>query len=546
MPVGREAGERLELLAALAGLLERLARAGPPPSAGGPRAGASAPPPWSGSARRARPCRSPPLRRPLPAASPSAMPDASCPKRHAYESSGAGNVRADGRGCRTRLIDVLQRGRERVIGAWDLGGAIVDPGPESRIETLLAGLAERAAGAAPDPHPPRSCGRRRARWWSGSRTSRSTCTRGARRTWSTRRGCCKAPSASTATRWRRCGAAWCPCRSATCASLEGGETHRGRGPRARRRVHARPRLPPRRVLRPLRRHRLRRRRRRGADPAVRLRARARRRRPDIDVEAWQRSIDLVAERRPPASGADAFRHGRGPAAAPRADEAGASTSRPSSCASCWSEHGDTRRGGRRLRRGGASGAAARRSARSCRRVRGRRARWSSCGGPAPLLAQAAERGHRRMMATETVERPRVGGPGTGGEGPWRVIVLNDNHNTFDHVAKTLAQRDPERQHRPGLPVRGRDPQHRPRDRVVRRARAGRALLGAAQRRRADDGSAGAGLGSTGHASRADSETRSSDTRRASTSLTEVRNEMLLHTCVDRRESSWPASRVRRS
>ena len=40
-----------------------------------------------------------------------------------------------------RLIDVLQRGRERVIGAWDLGGAIVDPGPESRIETLLAGLA---------------------------------------------------------------------------------------------------------------------------------------------------------------------------------------------------------------------------------------------------------------------------------------------------------------------------------------------------------------------------------------------------------------------
>ena len=43
------------------------------------------------------------------------------------------------------------------------------------------------------------------------------------------------------------------------------------------------------------------------------------------------------------------------------------------------------------------------------------------------------------MATETVERPRVGGPGTGGEGPWRVIVLNDNHNTFDHVAATLAR-----------------------------------------------------------------------------------------------------------
>ena len=41
-----------------------------------------------------------------------------------------------------KLIDVLQRGRERVIGAWDLGGIVVDPGPESRLETLLAGLSE--------------------------------------------------------------------------------------------------------------------------------------------------------------------------------------------------------------------------------------------------------------------------------------------------------------------------------------------------------------------------------------------------------------------
>jgi glyoxylase-like metal-dependent hydrolase (beta-lactamase superfamily II) len=40
------------------------------------------------------------------------------------------------------LIDVWQQNRARVIGAWDLGGAIVDPGPESRIETLLAGVSE--------------------------------------------------------------------------------------------------------------------------------------------------------------------------------------------------------------------------------------------------------------------------------------------------------------------------------------------------------------------------------------------------------------------
>jgi ATP-dependent Clp protease adaptor protein ClpS len=43
------------------------------------------------------------------------------------------------------------------------------------------------------------------------------------------------------------------------------------------------------------------------------------------------------------------------------------------------------------------------------------------------------------MATETIEKPRVGGPGSGTGGGWRVIVLNDNHNTFDHVAATLAR-----------------------------------------------------------------------------------------------------------
>ena len=42
------------------------------------------------------------------------------------------------------------------------------------------------------------------------------------------------------------------------------------------------------------------------------------------------------------------------------------------------------------------------------------------------------------MATETLERPRTGGPGSGRGGNWLVIVLNDDHNTFDHVAKTLA------------------------------------------------------------------------------------------------------------
>jgi ATP-dependent Clp protease adaptor protein ClpS len=43
------------------------------------------------------------------------------------------------------------------------------------------------------------------------------------------------------------------------------------------------------------------------------------------------------------------------------------------------------------------------------------------------------------MSTTTVERPRSAGPGTGLSGNWMVIVRNDDHNTFDHVATTLAR-----------------------------------------------------------------------------------------------------------
>jgi ATP-dependent Clp protease adaptor protein ClpS len=39
----------------------------------------------------------------------------------------------------------------------------------------------------------------------------------------------------------------------------------------------------------------------------------------------------------------------------------------------------------------------------------------------------------------TVELPRVGTPGSGLDGVWRVVVLNDDFNTFDHVAETLAR-----------------------------------------------------------------------------------------------------------
>ena len=41
------------------------------------------------------------------------------------------------------------------------------------------------------------------------------------------------------------------------------------------------------------------------------------------------------------------------------------------------------------------------------------------------------------VAPGTVERARTGG-GTGLGPPWRVIVLNDDHNTFEGVARALA------------------------------------------------------------------------------------------------------------
>ena len=43
------------------------------------------------------------------------------------------------------------------------------------------------------------------------------------------------------------------------------------------------------------------------------------------------------------------------------------------------------------------------------------------------------------MSTETVELPRTGGPEDATGGEWRVIVLNDDHNTFDGVATALSR-----------------------------------------------------------------------------------------------------------
>jgi ATP-dependent Clp protease adaptor protein ClpS len=39
----------------------------------------------------------------------------------------------------------------------------------------------------------------------------------------------------------------------------------------------------------------------------------------------------------------------------------------------------------------------------------------------------------------TIELPRTQDPSSGLGGAWLVIVRNDDHNTFDHVAATLAR-----------------------------------------------------------------------------------------------------------
>jgi ATP-dependent Clp protease adaptor protein ClpS len=41
--------------------------------------------------------------------------------------------------------------------------------------------------------------------------------------------------------------------------------------------------------------------------------------------------------------------------------------------------------------------------------------------------------------SQTIELPRTEGPDSALGGAWRVIVRNDDHNTFDGVARTLAR-----------------------------------------------------------------------------------------------------------
>jgi ATP-dependent Clp protease adaptor protein ClpS len=57
-----------------------------------------------------------------------------------------------------------------------------------------------------------------------------------------------------------------------------------------------------------------------------------------------------------------------------------------------------------------------------------------------------------VASGETIELPRTIGPDGALGGNWRVIVLNDDHNTFDHVASTLARTIPGVTHDQGYAI----------------------------------------------------------------------------------------------
>ena len=88
------------------------------------------------------------------------------------------------------------------------------------------------------------------------------------------------------------------------------------------------------------------------------------------------------------------------------------------------------------------------------------------GGP-DALARADARGGVARGDAETVELPRTAGPGSGLGGNWRVIVLNDDHNTFDHVAHTLARHIPGVTVDKGYAIADMIHNTRPRDRLER-------------------------------------------------------------------------------
>ena len=99
----------------------------------------------------------------------------------------------------------MHLGLDRVIGAWSRDGVIIDPGPSSTVETLLAGIEGGEPRAILLTHIHLDHAGATGTLVARFPTCPSTCTRSARPTSSTPRACCAAPAGSTAIGWTSSG-----------------------------------------------------------------------------------------------------------------------------------------------------------------------------------------------------------------------------------------------------------------------------------------------------------------------------------------------------
>ena len=194
--------------------------------------------------------------------------------------------------------------------------------------------------------------------------------------------------------------------------------------------------------------------------------------PDIDVEAWDRSLDVVERLGAAGARADPLRPRRRRRPAPRRDARAPARDRSALAA----QHGlEAFAAGHR----GAGSSATRRDLAD---------RYAQAAPPEQLYLGARRYLDKRAAAIAArVEEavatgwtaaavalcspdgraaPAWRGPTPSLGGHWRVIVRNDDHNTFDHVAHTLARHIPGVSRRQGLRDRRPDPQPGPGDRLV--------------------------------------------------------------------------------
>ena len=125
---------------------------------------------------------------------------------------------------RVRPIDVMHLGKPHVICCWEVDGWLVDPGPQSCEETLLAAIGGERPKGLLLTHIHFDHAGAAGRWCAVGPTSRSTSTSAARRTSPTRRSSSPAPPGSTAARGlARLWGEVVPVPEANLHILEGGE-----------------------------------------------------------------------------------------------------------------------------------------------------------------------------------------------------------------------------------------------------------------------------------------------------------------------------------